>query len=84
MAIKNIGAPLSFSEIATELGIANYNVSINQSNLRNLAIKPTGKIKMSDFYGKSNKTKSATPIISHSQLRNTYVKFSSNVTVSEF
>ena len=38
---------------------------------------------MSDFYWKSNKTKPVTPTISYSQLKNTYIKFSSNVAVSE-
>jgi len=46
---------IKMSNIMAELGItANTTTNVNNSSLRNLAKKPSGTIKWSDFYGKSN------------------------------
>ncbi|MDK4523188.1 hypothetical protein [Fusobacterium necrophorum] len=52
MAIKTSG-PLKFSEIREELGLSGQ-IRLGQTEVRGLASVSSGKIKFSDFYGKSN------------------------------
>jgi len=47
------GPPISFSQIAAELGVADASLNISQANARNLAGVASGPIGIRDFYGKS-------------------------------
>ena len=53
MALPGSGA-ISLSQVNTELGLASTSaISLNQSNVRNLAGAPSGAISMSQLHGKS-------------------------------
>ena len=50
---------ITMGMIATELGV-NHSITLNDTNVRTLAGKPSGGISLFDFYGKSN---NAQPLI---------------------
>lgn len=52
MALPSSG-PISMYMVAEELGISIYDLSLNDSRVRNLAGIPSGPISLSDLYGKS-------------------------------
>ena len=52
MTLPASGA-ISMSQIATELGIAQTGINLNQANVRALAGIGSGTISLSDFYGKA-------------------------------
>ena len=54
MTLPLFGGAIKISEIERELTLINGSLlSLNDSRARALAGKPSGTIKMSDFYGKS-------------------------------
>lgn len=53
MTLPSSGA-ITMAQVATELGVSQTGINLNQSNVRTLAGKPSGTISMSDLRGKSN------------------------------
>ena len=53
MTLPSSGA-ITMAQVATELGVSQTGINLNQSNVRTLAGRPSGTISMSDLRGKAN------------------------------